>query len=274
VRKVQDLFAVPPKDFTAARNALAKELRDGGEAEEAKRVAALRRPTAAVWAANQLARRAPDAVRALLDAADEVRRWQARAVRGGGGDELRAAMAAQRSALVKLEQEAAAALREAELSPSPSTLRAIQSTVQAAATGDRDARERLRSGAIEHELAPAGFEALLGAAPAPRRDERPQPHREPRAAPRREQPASDAAARRAGKRERKLEEQERKRAERARREEERKREREERRKAKEIATAEASLRRLEERAQAAERAARAAREEAEAAKARLEALRS
>jgi hypothetical protein len=264
VSKVEDLFAVPPKDFTSARNALAKELRDGGDAEEAKRVAALRRPTAALWAANQVSRRAPDAVGALLDASEQVRRFQATAVRGGGGDELRAAMSAQRSALARVEQIAAAALRDAGLGDSPATLRAIQSTVQAAATGDRDGRKRLESGTLEHELAPAGFETLLGAAPAAPRHERPLPKREPAA---RHDPAAAA-------RERKRAQEERRRDERARKEEARQREQEARRKAREIAAAQSALRRLEERAQAAERAARAAREEAEAARARLERLRS
>jgi hypothetical protein len=266
VSKVDDLFAVPPKDFTSARNALAKELRDGGDSDEAKRVASLRRPTAALWAANQLARRAPEAVRALVEAAAEVRSWQARAARGGGGDELRAAMAAQRSALARLEEIAASALREAGMDPSPATLRSVQSTVQGAATGDRDLRQRLEKGTLEHELAPAGFEALLGATTAPHREPAPKARPAPRHA--------TATTARERERNRRREEQEREREERARRAEERQREREERRKAKEIATAEAALRRSEERAQAAERAARAAREEAEAARARLERLRS
>jgi hypothetical protein len=275
VSTVDDLYAVPPKEFTAARDALAKELRDRGEADQAKRVASLRRPTAALWAANQLARRAPDEVRALLDAAERVRSYQARAVRGGSGDDLRAAMGAQRSALARLEEEAAAALRDASLAASPSTLRAIQSTVQAAAAGAREMRERLRKGRLEHELAPAGFETLLGAAAAPalRQGVAPSPKRVRQAA------ATHGAAGARGdsaaaKRARRAEEQQRQRDERARRAEARKREQDERRKAREIAAAEAALRKVEERAQAAERTARATREEAEAARTRLERLRS
>ncbi|MFL5380761.1 MAG: hypothetical protein ACJ787_22825, partial [Myxococcales bacterium] len=66
--RVAELFAKPPAEFTAARSALAKELRKEGDEEDAKRVLALRRPTAALWAANQLARRDEEALEALVEA--------------------------------------------------------------------------------------------------------------------------------------------------------------------------------------------------------------
>ncbi|MFL5380824.1 MAG: hypothetical protein ACJ787_23140 [Myxococcales bacterium] len=160
--RLAELFAKPPAEFTAARNLLAKELRTGGDEEEAKSVLALRRPTAALWAANQLARRDEEALEALVEATDRMRKMQGR----GSGDELREAMADQRAALARLESAAEAALREAGLSVSQAALRAVQRTLQAAAAGDRDLRAALRKGQLESELEPSGFEALLGAAPA------------------------------------------------------------------------------------------------------------
>src|SRR6266849_949178 len=114
--RLRDLFGVPPGEFVAARDALAKELRAGGRETEAKEVASLRRPTAPVWAVNQLARRAPAEVEELLDSSERVQKAQ---LRGAGGDELRAAMAGQRAALAKLERGAEQVLRGAGLQASP-----------------------------------------------------------------------------------------------------------------------------------------------------------
>ena len=160
--KLVELFAKLPAEFTAARNALAKELREGGDEERAKRVLELRRPTAAQWAANQLARRNEDDVAALVETTDRMRKMQARGT--GAGDELRAAMGEQRGALARLETAAEGALREAGLSVSPAVLRSVQRTLQAAAAGDKDLRQALQEGRLESEQEPSGFEALLGAA--------------------------------------------------------------------------------------------------------------
>ncbi|HKC59046.1 MAG TPA: hypothetical protein VKB92_03095 [Myxococcales bacterium] len=164
--RLRDLFAVPPEEFVAARDALAKELRAGRREAEAGEVASLRRPTAPIWAVNQLARRSLAEVEELLDSSERVQKAQ---LRGAAGDELRAAMTAQRAALAKLERGAEQILRGAGLQASPGALRTVQSTLQAAATGSRDQREALRSGTVREALEPMGFEALLGAHPGPAR---------------------------------------------------------------------------------------------------------
>src|SRR4051812_45612745 len=108
--RLRDLFGVPPADFVGARDTLAKELRAGHREAEAKEVASLRRPTAPVWAVNQLARRAPAELEELLASSERLEKAQRR---GAGGDELRAAMAGQRAALSKLERAAEEVLRGA-----------------------------------------------------------------------------------------------------------------------------------------------------------------
>ena len=45
-----DLYALPPGDFTRARDERAKALRKEGRREEADAVKALRKPTVAAWA--------------------------------------------------------------------------------------------------------------------------------------------------------------------------------------------------------------------------------
>jgi hypothetical protein len=102
---VDELFRVAPEDFVAARNRLAKEWRAAGRRDEAKAVAALRRPTVANWALNAVAgEHAPDAG-ALVDAAARLRAVQADAVEGRGGD-LRTALADLRSASATVHRRA------------------------------------------------------------------------------------------------------------------------------------------------------------------------
>ena len=55
----QELYALVPEEFTAARNARAKEAKAAGDAELAAQVQALRKPTAGAWLLNQLVRRTP-----------------------------------------------------------------------------------------------------------------------------------------------------------------------------------------------------------------------
>jgi hypothetical protein len=57
---VDPLYAGPPEEFVAARDALAKRLRADGDRATAAEVAKLRRPTATAAALNQVARTVPD----------------------------------------------------------------------------------------------------------------------------------------------------------------------------------------------------------------------
>jgi len=285
--RLRDLFGVPPAEFVAARDALAKELRAGRREAEASEVASLRRPTAPVWAVNQLARRAPAEVEELLDSSERVQKAQ---LRGAGGDELRAAMAGQRAALAKLERGAEQVLRGAGLQASPGAIRTVQSTLQAAATGSREMRERLRNGTMREALEPAGFDALLSAGIAPARHApahpashatptthatptshaTPTPHATPtsRAAPTSHAtPTSTARANAAAKRVARAEALEtRRRAE--------QQAREERKRARDALQLERRLRKLEARADAAERAAKEARAAVDAARSDLQRLRN
>src|SRR4051794_41928643 len=77
---IDRLYELPLSEFTAARNALAKEL--GGE--QGKRVKALRKPSVAAWALNQAVRGAPDKLREFLSAGEGLREAY-EALMGGGG---------------------------------------------------------------------------------------------------------------------------------------------------------------------------------------------
>ena len=95
---VDDLFLVPPEEFVAARNALAKQLRAGGERERAAEVAALRRPSVPDWALNVVAHEHAGELEPFLAAAQESREAQRAAASGREGVDLRGALQGLRAA--------------------------------------------------------------------------------------------------------------------------------------------------------------------------------
>src|SRR5918996_447150 len=155
---VDALFALPPEEFTAARDELAKSLE---ERQAAKEVKALRRPTAAAWAVNQTVRRHPDALERLLAAGREVRSAQRRATSGLSAPTFGKAIAQRRRLVIELTDLATAILEEAGRPAEPQT-RAIANTFEAAAA-DEAAAEAVAAGRLSKELTPpAGFEGLGG----------------------------------------------------------------------------------------------------------------
>jgi hypothetical protein len=155
--ELDNLYSALPADFTRARNDLAQRLKQAGQAEAAARVKQLRKPTVALWAVNQLARRHPDDVRALLDAGERLRVAQQAALRGES-QELRTATAEERKILHSLTQRAAELLRETEHS---ADTRRIADTLRAAAV-DESGRELLQRGRLSEELEASGFGGFAG----------------------------------------------------------------------------------------------------------------
>src|SRR5262249_62251629 len=98
------LYGLPLDEFTAARNELATRLRKAGQGEAAERVRALRKPSVAVWAVNQLARRHPDEIEELVASGKLLRDAQAKALRGTAADAVREATAAERASLRKVRR--------------------------------------------------------------------------------------------------------------------------------------------------------------------------
>lgn len=164
--RVDELFGLPPEDFTKARDALAAELKGSGDAAAAKEVKALRKPTVAAWAVNQLSRRHPGGVRDLIEAGERLRKAQSEALGGGSGKQLRE-RAAERARLVdKLLQRAGDILAEADVEPAAHRER-IEETLLAAAIDD-DASRLLTEGRLEKPVAAEADWGWTGAeAPAP-----------------------------------------------------------------------------------------------------------
>jgi hypothetical protein len=155
-RALERLYAVSPKDFTRTRNTLAAELRKSRDLDAARIVAGLRRPSATLWATNQLARHAGAALERFLDAVERLRRTQLSDPRGA-----MEAMRAERAQLEGLVTRAQQALSEAGYSPSADARRRIADTLLGAAA-DRRHAEALAHGRLTEELHAPGFDALTG----------------------------------------------------------------------------------------------------------------
>lgn len=156
------LYALPPEDFTAARDAEAK-----ADPALRKRLATLRRPTVAAWVVNVLAREDSTTLEDLLALGPAL----AEAQSTGQGDRLRA-LSEQRRALL-----GAVATRAVELAGRDVTAAVrleVESTLDAALV-DSASADAVRSGRLVRALSFAGFGGvdLEGAtatpvAPAPR----------------------------------------------------------------------------------------------------------
>jgi hypothetical protein len=112
-RSIDRLYGATPEEFTQARRALEKQLREAGDRDAAERVKSLRKPTVAAWAVNQLARKEKRRLRTLFTAGDRLRRAQASVLKGGSPATLRKATEAEREAVRELTDSSTAILREA-----------------------------------------------------------------------------------------------------------------------------------------------------------------
>jgi hypothetical protein len=155
--ELDNLYAAPPERFIRVRNDLAQRLKQAGQIDATARVKQLRKPTIPLWAVNQLARRYPDEVHALLEAGDRLRVAQQAALRGES-QELQAATAAERKLLRSLTQRAEELLRETGHLGDP---KRIVSTLRTAAV-DPAGRELLEQGRLSEELEATGFGAFAG----------------------------------------------------------------------------------------------------------------
>ena len=172
---LDQLFETKPEEFVATRNGLVAKLNALGKRRIASELKALRKPTVPVWAINRLARREPDNVAALLDAANQLRSTQAKALRNRtSADQLRSAAQAEREALRTLLRSAQEVMREANRPDTPGLLGRVESTLHAHAVGNPADRELLRRGRLSREAQALGFAGLLsspGAAVATRQAE-------------------------------------------------------------------------------------------------------
>jgi hypothetical protein len=172
---VDDLYGLPLDQFVPERTVLVRELRKAGDRDRASEVAALRKPSVAAWAVNQLVRTQRKPVAALLKAGDALRVAQDDVLAGrGDGRSLRAAVERERAAVDALTEAARGLLSSGGDELSETMIERVSDTLHAAALDD-DARAQVSEGRLERELQHVGlggFGALGGGPPAPRTDKR------------------------------------------------------------------------------------------------------
>ncbi len=147
-----ELYGLAPEDFTAARNAKAKDAKSAGDAELSDQVKALAKPTAAAWLANQLAREHVDELESLALLGEEMREATA-ALDGARLRELTPRRHEQVDGLVK---QAVALAKNADRKVSTDVAQKLRETLDAALV-DPAAAGAVRSGQLTSALRHVGF---------------------------------------------------------------------------------------------------------------------
>jgi len=178
VREAQKLYGLPLQQFTAARNARSKELKQD-DPELAAAIAGLPKPSVAAAALNELVREDPSEVRALIQSGKRLRQAQEAAVAGKKGADLHAAIQEHRSAIDRVQRD----LRRRKLS-GPTVEKATQ-TLRVTSV-DPELQPLLERGILHEDFAASGFgldPSLVPARPrkaaaakaAPKRKPEPKP---------------------------------------------------------------------------------------------------
>jgi hypothetical protein len=148
-----------------------KRLGKAGQTEAAAEVKKLAKPSVPVWTANQLARREPGELRALLRSAEELRKAQQKALAGKGVADLQKRLDEQRRAVRALARLGRDILADEGRSVSDAIVERIAKTLDAAAL-DEGSRFLLRAGRLTEEVEPLGFDALAGMSVTPAKGRR------------------------------------------------------------------------------------------------------
>jgi hypothetical protein len=157
-----ELYALSPADFTAARDDRARQARASGQRDEAAAIKKLARPTASAWLVNQLARTAPDSIARLVAVGTAL----AEAQRNLVGERLRELSTERRQVINDLLPRASEIASQAGQPASPGTMGEVRATLEAA-LADAGARAAVQSGRLTKALAYAGLgEVDLSAAVA------------------------------------------------------------------------------------------------------------
>lgn len=159
--ELKRLHGLPLGEFTAARNALAKQLDKAGKKKEADEVKALAKPSPSAWVVNQLFAREAGKMDRLLGAGERARAAQREAVAGAGTERLREAMAAARDVAEELRQKAAAILSQEGRGPSRAMMERVATNLQSLAFSPA-AEEEASRGWLSRDLDPPGFEVFTG----------------------------------------------------------------------------------------------------------------
>jgi hypothetical protein len=191
-----ELYALWPAEFTAARTAREKEARAAGDKELAAQIKALGRPTTVAWLANRLVREHDEELRPLLELGDALR--EATAVLRG--EDLRRLSQQQHQLVAALVRQARRDAAAAGHPVGEDAARGLEETLRAA-LADAGLAEVLAAGRLTGQLRHSGFSPSGRPSPVPSSSP-------PKAAPAKVRPVkgrgsdADRAAQRAAEQER------------------------------------------------------------------------
>ena len=147
-----ELYGLPPEQFTPTRNERSKQARAEGDRDLATRITALRKPTMAAWLTNLLVRSHPEEVQLLLDLGRELRDVLADVE----GEELRE-LTRQRYQLVSALVSQARALAQAQGRRVSDDVTAGVRTTLEATLADEASADVVAAGQLTDVLEVAGF---------------------------------------------------------------------------------------------------------------------
>ena len=154
--EIDALFRLPLAEVSAARNALAAQLKKSGREIDAERVKSLAKPPATAWAVNQLHWQNPKAIDQLIGVAERIRKAQTGRLKNA---DVRDLLNEKKRMMATLMERASAILSEAGHAASPDALRRVSATLEALAVwGSTEGAPK--AGRLTADLDPPGFDAL------------------------------------------------------------------------------------------------------------------
>jgi hypothetical protein len=186
----EELYAVEPSVFVAARTSAVRAARDAGDRGLAAAIGKLRRPTLAAWAVNLLSRDRGDGLAQLLALGEELRQAQQQL----RGEALKLLSRRRHEVLAALTQQARKLAGDAGHLLGGEVIRQVEETL-GAALADPDAARDVQGGRLVAPLRYTGFGPAVAQAPpsssrpeqdrparcaAPREDELEQPRQRER----------------------------------------------------------------------------------------------
>jgi hypothetical protein len=147
-----ELYGLLPAEFVSARDRHVAEAKRAGDPGLAGEVKKLRRPTLGAWLANMLVRERQADLRSLLELGTSMRRAQSRFAAA----DMRRLSKERHQSVTHLVGEAKDLAQEVGLSPTESSVRELEGTLEAA-LADADAAEALRSGQLVTPISYSGL---------------------------------------------------------------------------------------------------------------------
>ena len=147
-----ELYAVPPEQFVAARTTRQDEARAAGDRALAKAIAGLPKPSTAAWVCNLLVRAQREEIEGLVELGDLLRDAQ----QNLAGDELKALNRQRAQLLTALTRQAAALARGRGHAVSSAIAGQVEETLRAAMT-DPEAGEALLGGRLTGAMSYSGL---------------------------------------------------------------------------------------------------------------------